>query len=181
MKHPKGFLSTVQQYVAVTAIGPSSLRNQGASGVIDTAREFLTNLDLNDFVVKQRAGFDTVLDSKTNRLRKDFPKKAQNWGAARKAINLFLRDSLYNRYLAERYQLDIIEPWLEIPLDSKVAKGLMRESRKLKIPIKSPVWPGIKNLSIEVSSQFQSLANEIARKKGLARIHLDIHLWLEER
>ena len=49
MGSPHDFYGTMQRSVAVTAIGPSSLRNQGASGVIDAAREFLAKLDLSGF------------------------------------------------------------------------------------------------------------------------------------
>ena len=37
-------------------------------------------------------------------------------GAARKAINLFLRDALYNRYLNRRFALSWIQAWIEVPL-----------------------------------------------------------------
>lgn len=173
----KSFLATMQHAVAVFAIGPSALRNQGESGVIDAAREFLAQLDLSSYMVKKREEFEVLHNSTTEILIQALPKKAQNWGAARKAINLFLRDILYNTYLAKRYQFSMIEKWLEIPLDSAVARGLRKRSNRGELTS----WPGLKNLSMEVKFLFQSFAEELANKRGLARVHLDIYLWLQER
>ena len=146
----KGFLSAVQEYVAVTAIGASSLRNQGAPKVIKTAREFLGKLDLSKFVANGEKGFKKALNSATNELRVRFPRGAKNWGAARKAINLFLSDALYNRYLTEQHHLHDIEPWLEIPLDGAVTRGIIWKVQELGIDAKPPRWPGIRYLKPRV-------------------------------
>lgn len=177
MGFPDDFLRIMQRAVAVTAIGPSSLRNQGASGVIVAARDFLSVLDLSLFDIGINRKFLLQLDRTTNRLILSLPKNAQNWGAARKAVNLFLRDAFYNTYLASKYKLPRIESSLEIPLDSAVAKDLKKLDKFGEIP----AWPGLKRLTPTISSQFQSFAEKIARKRGLARVHLDIYLWLEER
>lgn len=174
---PEDFLSTMQHSVAVIAIGPSSLRNQGYAGVIDAAREFLTKCDLAAFRCHTEEEFRSKLDNTTENLIVALPKRARSWGVARKAINLFLRDSLYNRYLAESYRLLSIENWLEIPLDSAVARGLRKLARRREIP----AWPGLKKLSGDVSAQLQLFAQNIAVRRGLARVHLDIYLWLQER
>jgi len=174
---PENFQSTMQRSVAVTAIGQSALRNQGASGVIKTAREFLATMDLSVFRSSTKQTFKFHLDTATDSLLLALPKKAQNWGAARKAVNLFLRDALYNHYLAMEYHLHRIENQLEIPLDSAVARGLKKLGNRTELP----VWPGLKGLSPLISAQFQSFAQKIAMKRGHARVHLDIYLWLEER
>jgi len=174
---PRDFLRTMQRSVAVTAIGPSSLRNQGASGVIIAARDFLSVLDLSLFDNSIYRNFLLQLDGTTDRLILALPKKAQNWGAARKAVNLFLRDAFYNTYLTSKFNLPRIESFLEIPLDSAVAKGLKKLDKRGELPL----WPGLKRLTPSIGSQFQSFAEIIARKRGLARVHLDIYLWLEER
>lgn len=174
---PRDFLPTIRRSVAVTALGPSSLRNQGAKGVISASREFLALLDLSTFMTADEDRFCAQLDSTSERLRKALPKGAQNWGASRKALNLFLRDALYNYYLATEYRLHRIENWLEIPLDSAVARGL----KKLRGGERLQEWPGLKKLTPYVSAQFQALAMDIAKSRGLARVHLDIYLWLEER
>jgi len=174
---PHDFYGIMQRSVAVTAIGPSSLMNQGASGVINAAQEFLALLDLSVFSTGVKLYFRSQLDTATDSLLLALPKNAQNWGTARKAVNLFLRDALYNHYLATKYNLHRIENWLEIPLDSAVARGLKKLGNRAELP----VWPGLKKLSSEISAQFQSFAQDIAKERSLARVHLDIYLWLEER
>jgi hypothetical protein len=177
MDSPDDFLHVMQCYVAVQAIGPSSLRNQGSPGVIGTARKFLSGLDLSNFAPAGERGFLTQLDKETSRLLQEMPRKARHWGAARKAVNLFLRDALCNRYLAEKFNLQKTEAWMEIPLDSAVARGLKELSDSAALPI----WPGLKKLSPETSAKFQSFAEYAAKKRGLARVHLDMYLWLQER
>jgi hypothetical protein len=174
---PHDFYGIMQRSVEVTAIGPSSLRNQGASGVINAAQEFLAVLDLSELSTSTKGDFPSHIDTATHSLLLALPKEAQNWGAARKAVNLFLRDALYNHYLTTKYKLHRIEEWLEIPLDRAVARGLKKLGNKAELP----VWPGLKKLSPEISAQFQLFAQDIARERGLARVHLDIYLWLEER
>jgi hypothetical protein len=174
------FLHTVQSYIAVQAIGPSSLRNQGSPGVIRAAREFLSELPLSYFPTGGEREFSLHLDEQTDRLLRRLPKNAQNWGAARKALNLFLRDALYNQYLASEFNLHAIEPWLEIPLDRAVARGL-RGLWKKEGGEELPDWPGLKKLTPSISSRFQSFANNAVKNRGYARVHLDIYLWLEER
>jgi hypothetical protein len=174
---PEDFLPTMQRSVAVTAIGPSSLRNQGNAGVINAAREFLAKCDLGAFRCHSEEEFKSKLDNLTKDLIIALPKGARSWGAARKAMNLFLRDALYNQYLAQNYRLHSIENWLEIPLDSLVAKGLKKENNRQALP----AWPGLKRLSSAVSAQFQLFALDVAIRKGFARVHLDIYIWLKER
>lgn len=169
------FLPTLQRFVAFAAIGPSALRNQGASGVIGAAREFLGGLDLSSFAVATGAEFGAVLDAATESLESRFPKRARHWGAARKAVNLFLRDSLNNRYIEERHHLSRAEPWMEIPLDKVVAGRLKERDRSDDL---SP-WPGLKRLTMSVSDEYQAFACELAKQRGLARVHLDMYLWLE--
>ena len=105
------------------------------------------------------------------------PIKNRPWGAARKAINLFLRDALYNQYLSKQFKLQSIESWLEIPLDSAVAKGLKLQSNRDELPR----WPGLKNLEANVSEGFQVFASKRANLKKVARVHLDMYLWLDNR
>jgi hypothetical protein len=171
------FLPTIQRYVAVTAIGPSALRNQGDKGVIDAAREFLSKPRiLYAFNIKTEGEFRSQLNMATDQLTKALPKKAQSWGASRKSLNLFLRDAFY---LADCYRLSSIEHWLELPLDSAVASGLTKKAAELKLEL--PSWPGLKRLIPSMSSLFQSFAEDVAKKRGQARVHLDMYLWLEER
>ena len=117
------------------------------------------------------------LDRQTELFLDSLPIKNRPWGAARKAINLFLRDALYNQYLSEQFKLQSIESWLEVPLDSAVAKGLSLNSNRGELPL----WPGLKNLEANVSEVFQAFASKQAHLKGIARVHLDMYLWLDNR
>lgn len=98
MKKDDQFYLDVQRYVAVTTIGPSALRNQGSAGVIKAAQNYLAIIDLGAFRTKDERTFLRVLDTATEKLTHTLPRGAQNWGAARKACNLFLRDICYNRF-----------------------------------------------------------------------------------
>jgi hypothetical protein len=167
----------MQRYIAITTIGPSTLRNQGMAGVIQAARNYLAAVELSAFNVRSEHEFLTVLNAQTERLKAALPSGAQHWGAARKALNLFLRDICYNRFLCERHGLAASEEWMEIPLDGLVAGALKREAGRGKLPR----WPGLNELTPEVSAHFQAFARSLAASKGISRVHLDMRLWTEER
>ena len=159
--------------VCQLAVGASALRNQGAEGVVKTAREFFKDIKLQYFVIQNGIKFQMRLDLVTHRLLKKFPKKARNWGAARKAINLFLRDVLYNTYLNKHNSFQKVEKYFEVPLDSYTIKGIKADSKNSLIP----KWSGIKYLKSEDSKIFQNIAKDIAKRKGIARVHLDLMYW----
>ena len=165
----------LQVRTALLAIGRSTLRNQGASGLISAARRYLRELDFRDFAVTTREQFDAVLERRTKLLMKRFPPQAsENWGAARKALNIFLRDAYYCYPLSVGHGLSRLEPWLEVPLDSNVYEGLTKDlngSRSL------PDWPGIKHLTPEVSAKLQAAAETIASRLKTHRVHLDVRYW----
>lgn len=177
MKEDDQFYRDMQKYIAVTTIGPSALRNQGSKGVIKAAQKHLADIDLQVFRAKDEAAFLRVLDDQTEILRCALPREAQNWGAARKALNLFLRDICYNRFLCERHGLALAEGWMEIPLDSLIAASLKRKGTRGQLPR----WPGLNGLTPEVSSKFQALAKRVASAEGISRVHLDMRLWTVER
>ncbi|WP_337288578.1 hypothetical protein [Candidatus Methylomirabilis sp.] len=177
MKKDDQFYRDMQRYIAVTTIGPSALRNQGSKGVIKAAQNHLTVIDLGAFRTKDEKEFLNKLDTQTEELRHIFPRGAQNWGAARKACNLFLRDICYNRFLCERHGLADSEEWMEIPLDGLVTTALKRMGGRGALPR----WPGINGLTPEVSAEFQAFALRIANKERISRIHLDMRLWTMER
>jgi hypothetical protein len=161
--------------LANIAIGPSTLRNQGASGVAEIARNFLAELDLSRFI--RHGFFEQELNRQTVQLKKKFPEGAKNWGTARKAINLFLGEAYYHRCICRAYQINKIEQSLEVPLDRTVATFLFCEARRLNI--KLPHWPGIKNLELAVSQPYQDFASYFARTamQQWSRIHLDVIIW----
>lgn len=173
---PNDFISTLQRKVAVTAVGPSALRGQG-KGVLAATQEFLPKIDLDGLPKSYPKSFESWLNRQTNRLLDTLPIKSKPWGAARKAINLYLRDALYNQYLCRRFRINRVESWLEIPLDSVVAKGLKRANKRGELPS----WPGLKWLTKSVSNQYQEFASELSNRMKIERVHLDIYLWLENR
>jgi len=171
----------LQARIAFFAIGRSTLRNQGSRGMVKAARHFLRSIDLSHFAVRIPAEFDSALDRHTLRLMTKFPGKGRtNWGAARKSMNIFLRDVVYSHHLREHFQLSAIEPWLELPLDSYSYLGLAADAKRLglisEIDI-SRAWPGVKGLKGDVNALLQGLAKAIAMRLGTLRIHLDIRYW----
>ena len=169
--------SDIQRYIAVTTVGPSTLRNQGKSGVIEMAQSFLSEFDLHRLTVNDERAFLRVLDTMTEELRQQLPRGAQHWGAARKAVNLFLRDCCYNRIVSDTYRLASLEAWLEIPLDSVVAAELKRRLPRRTLP----AWPRLKGLTPPVSAAFQRVAKARADADGITRPRLDMRLWVAQR
>lgn len=145
--------------------------------MIPNARRFLKEVNLQEFKVRNEKLFRERLDAATETLAAQFPKGArENWGAARKVLNIFLRDILYNRYLCSHFGFDDVEQWLEVPLDGHVAKGLLEDSKKSKLP-KLPPWPRIIRLTSEVSGCYQEAARRIAAQEQIAPVHLDLIYW----
>ncbi len=173
---PSNFIPTVQHKVAVTAVGPSVLRGQG-KGVLKASQRFLASVSLARLPNSSATRFRDWLDRQTESLLDQLPIHGRPWGAARKAINLFLRDTLYNQYLSRRFGIGNSEAWLEVQLDSAVARGLKAEAGRGVLP----QWPGLKNLKPDVSDEFQTFASKHAHTLGVERVHLDIYLWLEHR
>ncbi len=170
----KDFIKLVQWKVAISAVGISTVRKQG-KGILKDIHEFLSELDLQE-IPKSQTKFKFWLDQETNNLVK---KAKLSWGLARKVLNLFLRDAVYNRYLYDKFKLKDIEKWLEIPLDKIVARALRKKNKSL------PSWPGLKigqdKQNINIYEKYQEFAQALANEKGIARVHLDLYLWLENR
>jgi hypothetical protein len=169
----KRFIDMVRNRTAELAIGASTLRNQGGPHVVSAARSFLKQLDLQLFGADSPQAFRRVLDQQTARLKAALPPGAQNWGAARKALNIYLRDILYSHYLCGEYGFAGLEEWLELPLDSEAAKGLHSEPEGHAL-IR---WTGVKRLDPKVSESYQDIARQVAARYRTARIHLDLIYW----
>jgi hypothetical protein len=168
------FLKMVQTRAASVAIGANTLRNQGASNVVSNTREFLKRLDLRHFSAKAKTAlsFQNALDQETKKLRNALPVGARHWGAARKALNIFLRDVFYNYYLRDEYGFGKLEPWLELPLDKDAARGLRKDSKGIDKQL--PRWLGVKYLKSDISKVYQDAAKHVAQRRQLARVHLDL-------
>ena len=161
----------IQDYITYLAANSSSMRNAGARGVVHAAQTYLRQLSLADFAVHTEAQFRTLLDAHTIQLRDTFPDGAQNnWGAARKVLNIFLRDSVYHRLLCEHYRLHQLERWLEIPLDQHVASHLRKHAAQ-PLP-----WPGICRVTPELNAAYQHVATEVAGEHE-PRIWRDYFWW----
>ena len=172
----------IKQFIAIAAVGTGTVRGQ-RRGVQAALRKYLSKLDLRR-VPKAPRDFRQWLDRKTKGALRAMEGVARGrpWGLARKGVNLFLRDCLYNYYLRREYGLARMGPWLEIPLDSVVAGELRKLAKKAgRGPL--PVWRGLKRLTPEENARFQDFAFWYARKKvGLsAVVFLDNYLWPSNR
>lgn len=178
------FLKQIHRRVAQTSVGPSSIRNQGASGLIAISRNYFEkNINLTEFREKLTTdSYNDYLKKLTADLRERFPNGGKSWGAARKGLNLFFRDVVYNKYLADRLDLPTDHKEnlrtlrnLEVPLDRDVAFGLYKLFSDL------PRWTTIKDLNEKQSKVFQDRALTYADSRGIARIHLDLVFWRSDR
>lgn len=167
----------LQEKIANLAIGASTLRNQGPPGMIASARLFLSRLDLNasiDAFKKQK--YQKYLNKQTLKLMEFFPEGGcNNFGAARKSLNIFFRDIFDNRIILKHFkikQTHILYKQLELPLDSYTIRGLLLYSNESK-----QFWQSIKSLTPKNNQHFQKLAHELATLKKINRNELDILLW----
>lgn len=166
-------INKLRRREASTAVGPSTARRMGPKGTICAAQKYLAGLDLARFRANSEKEFRAALDHATERFLDQLPAGAKHWGAARKFLNIFLRNVIYNRFLSEHYRLIILEPWLELPLDSQVAKGLREEAHGRSLPR----WKTVIGLDRETNEKFQEFATSVARKENTYRVHLDIKYW----
>jgi len=143
------FITQLVRRTADLAVGPSTVRNQGAAGVVKAARKALRGVVLERYKDATSSRFGELLDRDTVLLRRKLPRGARNWGTARKCLNIFLRDVLYNRFLSDHFRFSKFEPYLEIPLDGYVARGLSGEEEGWDLPR----WRTIKSLAPEANQQ----------------------------
>jgi hypothetical protein len=171
-RYTEQFIHALQLRAARSAIGPSTARGRGNTGVVSRGREYLGQLDLRRFGTSQPKRFRNALDEATDGLRGSFPRTARHWGLARKGLNIFLRDCLYTSYLSDVYSLQLAEPYYEVPLDSLTGRALYTEADGAL-----PRWRTIRDLSKMVSDQFQEVAARVAAERRIHRVHLDAFWW----
>jgi len=169
----KQFLKKLQHFLAITSVGPSTARGMGPRKTISQARECLSQLDLKTFRPSSRVVFERRLNLETEKLKSGLPPGGQHWGSARKFLNIFLRGVVYNRFLCEEFCLYRLEPWLEVPLDSHVAKKLRTESGGAQLQ----PWKTVIGLEQDVSREYQKFAEKVAKRKQICRVHLDLFFW----
>jgi hypothetical protein len=179
-KEERQFLVQVHKRIAEISVGPSAIRNQGAPGIIKISRRFFfKQIDLKVFRRKLvTRNYTKYLDDLTKQLVKKFPKNAKSWGAARKGLNLFLREVAYNHYLADYLKISnnykenlLILKNLEVPLDKDVGTGLYEKFPDL------PKWTSIKDLTVDSNWSYQQKAVQYAQSKKTIRVHLDLEFW----
>ncbi len=140
----------IQEFYA-KALAGTTLRNMGPEKTVERAREYLKGIDLVEIGKAGKAGFRALLDCHTEKLANRLPgKQGETWGIARKSLNLFFRDAVYNHYLRKRYGLASVEAALEIPLDSNVSDRLHAEPEGENLP----TWGTVKRLKSEVDPEF---------------------------
>lgn len=181
----RAFIEGVQRRISIISVSASALRNQGASGIVDASRlYFHEEIKLVDFfkAVSSSNSYKRYLDTHTTKLLKTFPSSGKSWGAARKGLNLYFREVVYNKFISDYYGLpnDINKfnkmfAYLEVPLDRDVAMGIRQNS-----PEELPEWKSIRELKKAKSELYQEAANHIAKEKGTIRIHLDLIYWRQQ-
>ena len=173
----KEFVKLLHWRVARTSVGASTARGMPKK-TVEKARKYLESLSLEKFGrCHTVASFHSLLGKTTVGLQRKLPN--HSWGAARKFLNIFLRGIVYHRFLCKGYRLHHIEPWLEVPLDSYVAKGLKKDQKLLDKSGPVLKWSGVTDLEELVSQDYQNVATEVAKHVGIHRIHLDLKYWVD--
>ncbi|MFN8755231.1 MAG: hypothetical protein ACK5YB_06740 [Burkholderiales bacterium] len=170
-------MERLQRRTGDAAIGASTARGMGPKGTIQKVRGYFHDFDLNRLTVRSHDAFRFVLDKGTEELVAAMPRGARHWGSARKFLNIFFRDCVYNTYLNQHFGLSRIEPWLEVPLDSHVGKQLRGEQEGGSLPR----WKTVIGLQPDQSRAFQEVAQQVAARKGVARVHLDLWYWRSDK
>lgn len=167
----------LQKRISFLAIGRSAMRNQGPKYMVRQARLFTSAINLTEMAnFWNQKRYVSYLDDQTIKLMAFFPKGARrNFGAARKALNLFFRDILYNSRLVQHYELNTSIHYLsqlEIPLDNQTAKKIIEA-----VPTTRKNWKGIKYLLPGDNTMLQDTATGIAIENQIARVDLDVYFW----
>lgn len=164
-------IERILRWLPFAATGASTLRAY-PEGTLKSLRRHLATLTLDDlrgFVVSDEAEFQSHLNHHTLEMQVHVQ---GNWGAARKVLNIYLRNVLYNHYSREAVRFDACERFLEVPLDRLLGTAIRKAARATPLP----PWPTLGRLTSEVSAQYQSAASIIAGEMALSRVHLDLYL-----
>lgn len=168
-------IEQMQKRIANLSIGSSTLRGQGKNAK-SIAISYLKNIDLREFSnINNELKFTDKLNYHTELLQKKLPNRS--WGAARKALNIFLFQVAHDIYLSKAYNLRKIVPFLEVPLDNLNAKGLVKEAKRRHLKLH---WHSIKDLHKDDSDKFQKFAKQFAKEKyNCERCYLELYFWRE--
>ena len=180
----ENLINKLQRRIAQISVGASALRNQGAKGIIEICRDYFENsIDLEEFRKELESdNYKKYLDRNTTELLNKFPENGKSWGAARKGLNLFFREVVYNFYLANHLGISANKDknkktltQLEVPLDKDVATGLIEKFPEL------PKWKSIRRLTEKESQTYQETAFNYAERLQIPRIHLDLEFWRRDK
>jgi hypothetical protein len=181
----KEFYQLLHRRLSQISIGASAIRNQGSGGLIKILRQYFEKkVNLEDFIksLNDETQYRNFLNGHTKNILTLFPDTVQSWGAARKGLNLFLREIIYSKFFSYRFSLpDNFEEFnqllkfMEVPLDKEVANGLIADSNG-----QLPKWINIKHLTPTLSEIYQSQAFIIATYENVARVNLDLKYWRSE-
>jgi hypothetical protein len=81
---------------------------------------------------------------------------------------------LFLAFLARsHYKLGRIEHLLELPMDQFAADHLKDEPEGQALPR----WKGVIHLTPEASAAYQAAAQQVAKRKSIHRVHLDVFYW----
>lgn len=168
------FIKNMQRFLAQIAITPSATRGERKPGVRAAIINTLLELPLADFANQEC--FAKNLEKWTDRLGTSCTPRV-SFGTARKCLNIFLRDTVYNFYTLNYHKLCAIVPLLEVPLDGKVAKGIQDDLPNEQLP----KWNGIVNLDWNQHNRYQCAAQQIACERyNTHRVHLDLRYFTSQ-
>lgn len=177
-----------QVRVAKVSISPSAFRGQGKKGLIQNTRRYLENINLNEFAKHLENGqYSDYLDQETKKLHKSVSTYSCQWGTARKGLNIFFRDVLYNSFFFKTLKLKFeYGNQMEIPLDSKTMKEIREKFTDLDLQskkLKRPTETAIIRLTPTLSRIYQEAATAIAKISypGYTRVDLDMEFWTKEK
>lgn len=160
--HPM-LLTALRNLIARKTPSASSVRGRPPK-TTELAQGFLRSLSLERFGTSDQAEYRRQLNAATRRLAIKLPGQ-NNWGLARKLLNMFLRDCCYNAYLRSAYRLGRAERFMEVPLDSLTIEAIAKRTGLPRI--------SLRQLDSVRSEEYQRAARDWAGGLKLRPLHLD--------
>jgi len=176
-------LDALQTYVAAASVGPSTVRSYPGE-TKSICQRHLSSLNLRPLRQGSPSDFRTFLTRQTQSLIRKLssnsalPIPESYFGVARKVVNIFLHNAYYNQFLCEHFSLWRHVESYEVPLDSKVARGIRADSRSLGLAFEpSWEWSSLRAFDASTNQRYQELARAIAESMATYRVHLDDYYY----
>jgi hypothetical protein len=154
--------------------------SQSGKNRVERARSFLLQrVPLDGISALGKERFARFLDEQTRALSKELPKPGNgvpNWGAARKVLNIYLRMCAMNKDFHPAFNLESLEPYLEVPLDRQIVKWLDAKTGAAR----SKTFR-IRDLQPDLSAEIQESAIDVATGEQCHRYELDVLYWNQAR